>query len=105
MIGSLGLDGQSRDQMRPTNDELGWLNREAHKQKRAAAFSNSPWFGRVCGLRGARFENRNQTRELGISNPEFVDGTVHVGGAERHILEAPLERVVVTNRRPVDAQS
>ena len=59
----------------------------------------------VCGLRGARFENRNQFRELGISNPEFVDGTVHVGGAERHILEATLERVVVTNRRPVDAQS
>ena len=45
MIGSEGLEGQSRDQMRPKNDELGWLNREAHKQKRAAAFSNSPWFG------------------------------------------------------------
>ena len=54
MIGSEGLEGQSRDQMRPKNDELGWLNREAHKQKRAAAFSNSSWFGWVCGLRGAR---------------------------------------------------
>ena len=28
MIGSEGLEGQSRDQMRPKNDELGWLNRE-----------------------------------------------------------------------------
>ena len=105
MIGSLGLDGQSRDQMRPKNDELGWLNREAHKQKRAAAFSNSPWIGWVCGLRGARFENRNQSRELGISNPKFVDGPVHVSSAERYVLKAAFERVVVANRRPVDAQS
>jgi hypothetical protein len=47
MIGSEGLEGQSRDQMRATqNDELSWPNREAHKQKRAGAFSNSPlWDG------------------------------------------------------------
>ena len=40
MIGS-EVEGQSRDQMRTKNGELGWLNREAHKQKRAGAFSNS----------------------------------------------------------------
>ena len=105
MMGSLGLDGQSRDQMRRKNDELGWLNREAHKQKRAAEFSNSLWFGWVCGLRAARLENPNQSRELGISNPKFVDGTVHVGCAKRYVLKAAFERVVVANRRPVDAQS
>jgi len=34
MIGSEGLEGQSRDQMQPKNGELGWLSREAREQKR-----------------------------------------------------------------------
>ena len=105
MIGRLGLDGPVQRSDGSQNAELSWLNRETHKQNKAAAFSNSPWFGWVCGLRGARLENPNQSRELGISNPKFVDGTVHVGCAKRYVLKAAFERVVVANRRPVDAQS
>jgi hypothetical protein len=41
----------------------------------------------------------------GSSNPEFVDGPIHVCGAEGDVLKAALEWVVVTHSRPVDAQS
>ena len=65
MIGSEGLEGQSRDQMRPKNGELGWLNREAHKQKRAGAFSNSSL---LDGLQTVRYSLREPEPVWRIGN-------------------------------------
>jgi hypothetical protein len=48
----------------------------------------APVLDGVCGLRGACLENCGRSGQ--ISDPKFVDGTVHVGCTERYVLEAAL---------------
>ena len=63
---------------------------------------NRPLIRGVCGLARSIVVTVSQSVR---SNPEFVDGPIHVCGAEGDVLKAALEWVVVTHSRPVDAQS
>ena len=65
MIGRLGLDGPVQRSDGSQNAELSWLNREAHKQKRAGAFSNSSL---LDGLQTVRYSLRKSHAVSQIGN-------------------------------------